>query len=495
VDATTRFPVLIFPNSWATPIVEYILKTLSFAEGGYVAIEYETRGWYNSGGLIDCAGPQDIQDAQQILDYVLSRDDWLPDPDNIAFVGISYGAGISMSVAGADPRVKTAVCLSGWSNITNMILNYNTPNLVWGSLLAYSAELLGHPPPELMQLYNDAMHYQNLSFIHSYCDQRSPIRFHDAHNARGTPKFISHNRQDRLFRSEYALELFTQLTTKNKFVMLNQGVHAEPEIFGHGDIGSNAIFNNVQMWLDHYLLGRDTDITQQPPVQFQLGDTMTGTTFVGFDTWPSPAVQTQTFMLNPRGGNQFGDLTLFSGTSSSNGAVASSDSSDETINYTSLPGLSAGVPILTALIRSVGIPYDTEILLVPKNENIIWRSNTLDADTRYCGVPTITLQVSSNKPSWQVYAFLYDVDAVDIAYLVSNAYYTHWGQPSDPVNVPYTLRNLQFHSTCRVFPAGHRVAVGVVLYSSLWQPAMTDSGFTVTFQYGNASLTMPFNPQ
>jgi predicted acyl esterase len=489
-DNTTLFPVLIFPNSWGMPIIEYILKTLNFAQDGYVSIEYETRGWYTSGGEIDCAGPKDAEDASAILTYVLARSDWQVDADQVAFVGISYGAGLALTAAGNDPRVKTAVCLSGWTNISKMMLNYETPNLVWGSLLEESAKLLGHPSAEMQQLYIDAMKHENLTFIRDFTAKRSPGRFLDVLNARGTPLFLSHNHLDRLFRSEYTLDFYTQLTTKHKFVMINQGVHAEPEAFGLFDIGNNKIWGNVRLWLDHYLLGRDTDITQMPPVQIQLGLTITDQTYLTFDNWPTAAITNQVFYMCPRGSSHFAPLTT------TPPSAPPSSNSTETIGFTLLPALTAGVPILTALVRSIGIPFDTEILLAPESENMIYRSDALNGDTVYCGIPELSITVSSNKPSWQVYAYLYDVDALDIAYLMTETYYTHWGAASDAVNVPYTLTGLQFHTLCHTFPAGHKVALGVVLYSGLWEAANTDGDLTATFLYtNNATLTMPLNPQ
>lgn len=507
-NTTTRFPVIIFPNSWGMPIYEYIVKTMNFAQDGYIAIEYETRGWYTSGGYIDAAGPRDIADGSEILTFVLNNTNWLPDANNVAFAGVSYGAGISLSMAGADPRVKTGIIMSGWTNITNMIQPYNTPNLVWGGLLEAAADLVGHPTQDLKNLYQDALHHQNLSFIDSFCSVRSPGRFLNVLNMRKVPLFFSHNRLDRLFRSEYALDFFARLNYSEKFVMINQGVHAEPEIFGLYDIGNSLIFNYARQWLDHYLMGRPTDITQMSPVIMQHGDSMSSTEYVPFDAWPSTAVVDQVFVMSARGDDHFAPLTPLSSGQAALAAAAArratvvkgktgGSTSSEAIGYTGLPALTAGIPIVTALTRSFGIPYDTEILLAPTSENMIYRSEPLTADTRYCGIPKMSVMVSANQVSWQVYGFIYDVDALDIAYLVANGYYTHWGNPGDNVNVPMRLSNIPFHAICRTIPAGHRIAVGFVLYSSLFQPANSADDLTVEFHYGatNASLIMPLNPQ
>eukprot|EP00758_Cryptobia_borreli_P016285 Tbor_TRINITY_DN6096_c0_g2::TRINITY_DN6096_c0_g2_i1::g.11594::m.11594 len=67
-----KFPLVIFPNSWASPDFEYILPAAVLAQKGYVTVGYETRGWYRSGGEIDVAGAKDRADASKVIDFLLS---------------------------------------------------------------------------------------------------------------------------------------------------------------------------------------------------------------------------------------------------------------------------------------------------------------------------------------------------------------------------------------------------------------------------------------
>jgi hypothetical protein len=224
--STETFPVIIFPNSWAMPQIEYILKVLQLGERGYVAVEYETRGWYRSQGEIDVCGPKDLKDGSSVLDYVLSPSivsAWNVDVTKVAFAGISYGAGISLSMAGFDSRVTTSLVLSGWNNLTDALYNYNTPNLAWGELLVIAADILGRPSKNIQSLFDDILRHKNLSYIEAYAAERSPGRFLDVINSRNVPLFISSNFIDRLFRPQHMLHFFEKLTVP-KFLLLNQGM-------------------------------------------------------------------------------------------------------------------------------------------------------------------------------------------------------------------------------------------------------------------------------
>ncbi|HDS1190381.1 TPA: X-Pro dipeptidyl-peptidase, partial [Stenotrophomonas maltophilia] len=58
-----RYPLLVMPSSWAVPSVEYVGVAQSLARRGYVVISYSSRGFWESGGSIDIAGPATVEDV------------------------------------------------------------------------------------------------------------------------------------------------------------------------------------------------------------------------------------------------------------------------------------------------------------------------------------------------------------------------------------------------------------------------------------------------
>ena len=68
-----RYPLLVTPSSWAVPSVEYVGVAQSLAQRGYVVISYSSRGFWESGGSIDIAGPATVEDVSALIDWALAN--------------------------------------------------------------------------------------------------------------------------------------------------------------------------------------------------------------------------------------------------------------------------------------------------------------------------------------------------------------------------------------------------------------------------------------
>ncbi len=119
------YPAIIFVNSWALNEYEYIVPAAKLAKKGYVVLSYNTRGFGTSEGKINVAGPKDMEDLSSAIDY-LER--VAPVNDKIGIAGISYGAGISLLGATKEPRIKTAVAMSGWGSLPDSLYGNQTPD-------------------------------------------------------------------------------------------------------------------------------------------------------------------------------------------------------------------------------------------------------------------------------------------------------------------------------------------------------------------------------
>ena len=94
------FPLVVMPSSWGVPNVEYVGQGTKLATAGFQVIAYSSRGFWDSGGGIDIAGPPTVTDVTKVIDWA---DQHTPaDTGRVAAVGISYGAGTSLLASAQD---------------------------------------------------------------------------------------------------------------------------------------------------------------------------------------------------------------------------------------------------------------------------------------------------------------------------------------------------------------------------------------------------------
>jgi alpha/beta superfamily hydrolase len=505
-DNTTLFPLIIFPNSWSVPQFEYILKSLNLAEGGYVTLEYETRGWYLSGGQIDTAGPKDMKDGSAVIDFALSKAaEWNINTSAIAFAGISYGAGISLLMAGTDARVKAAVAMSGWANLTESLYQYHTPSTSTVHMLLDSAKRLGHPSQQLIDLVADLDAHTNISSVYTFANARSPIRHVDAINARQTPIFLSHNMNDHIFEPQQQLDQFSRITSR-KFMLLNQGGHAEPEALGVLDVPNNYIWKQARRFLDEVMLGQASGIFDGPLLQMECGSSIFSSDYIMYEAWPTPSqIGASTFTMGPRGAGTYGTLTQAS--MSGKKAVAESPAAVRRLRRTGKTPLitkdvsgdidmisfSTNVPFGEGtghqeMIDSLGVAITANFTPAMPDVSIAYIGPVISSPVQMCGIPTINITVSSASGQWQLYAMLYDLDpATNKGRWLSSGLYTRW----DAVPGATTqISGWQMRAVCQKIDAGHSLALGFVMYDELYGPASTSA--SIAFTYGDSTIAIPF---
>ncbi len=72
-DGKRAYPLIVLPTSWGLPQVEYLAQAQRLADAGYVVLTYNVRGFWQSGGRIEVAGPPDIADASRVIDWALAH--------------------------------------------------------------------------------------------------------------------------------------------------------------------------------------------------------------------------------------------------------------------------------------------------------------------------------------------------------------------------------------------------------------------------------------
>ncbi|MFG2868220.1 alpha/beta fold hydrolase [Streptomyces sp. NPDC048338] len=424
-DGASRFPVIVLPTSWAVPQIEYLAQAQKLADSGYVVVSYNSRGFWQSGGEIETAGPKDVADASLVIDWALAHTP--ADPDKVGMAGVSYGAGISLLASAHDSRIKAVAALSGWADLIESIYSGRTQHLQAAAVLGGAGYLTGRPGPELRQVLGD--------FLSSDLDKedemiawgrtRSAATQLDRINANGPAIMLGNAWGDTIFPPNQYASFYEKLKGPKR-LEFRPGDHATAEATGLLGL-PNDTWTSAHRWFDHYLKGVDNGIDREQPVRLKP---RSDGGYESYPDWKSVGADERKIAL---GGTQR--------------IWANVDS-----------GANGGLVFLSNILdQLVQAPPMASIPLLPRAFAGVWQSERYDTAQRVRGTAKLHTTVTSTKESGTLVAYLYDVGPLGLGKLVSNAPYTFHGQaPGKPFTV-----DLELFSTAYDVPAGHRLAVVV----------------------------------
>lgn len=280
---TQPCPLVVFPAGWTPfgwPLFEYAYLTL--AAKGYHVLAYTPRGiglsalpgtnvpWFGtSEGTVDVAGPKDRTDGSTVLTYAI---DALA-PSRIAFMGESYGSGISQLVAAEDERVDVVVALSTWGNLATSMYDNGTRHVraveaLIGLTGGAQEEKFDAEALEILAKFDAG---DDMDPVVDWGNDRAPERYA---GSREIPTFFSNTWHEGLFPVNQVLETFEKLPRPKRLNMWI-GDHAAPEGPGliappaHG-AGPNVPLLEAYAWLDHYLKDEDNGVDKWPEISNQV---------------------------------------------------------------------------------------------------------------------------------------------------------------------------------------------------------------------------------
>ncbi|MER7660951.1 MULTISPECIES: CocE/NonD family hydrolase [unclassified Streptomyces] len=424
-DGGRTYPVLILPTSWALPQIEYLAQAKKLADAGYVVVTYNARGFWQSGGYIEVAGPPDVADASKVIDWALANTP--ADPGRIGMAGVSYAAGISLLAAAHDKRIKAVAALSGWADLVDSIYRGRTQNRQAALLLSGAGHLTGRPSPEFQQFTHDFLgsRLDKEQEMVDWGKKRSPAAFVDRINANGTAVMLGNAWGDTVFPPNQTADFYAKLTVPKR-LEFRPGDHATPEIGGLLGL-PNDTWTSTHRWLDHYLKGDDNGVDREQPVR--LKSRSTGA-YESYPDWKSVAADRRKLNLD-----------------STKKIWANVDS-----------GANGGLILLSSMLdQFVRLPPIASIPLLPRPFAAVWQSERYDSTQQIRGTAKLHTTLTGTKESGTLVAYLYDVGPLGLGKLVSNAPYTFHGKtPGTPFAV-----DLELFSTAYDVPAGHRLALVV----------------------------------
>ncbi|GAA4940085.1 CocE/NonD family hydrolase [Streptomonospora halophila] len=438
-------PLLVMPAAWSTSNLLYVGAAERLAyESGYQVVSYTSRGFWDSGGEVEVAGPADVADASRVIDWALRETD--ADPERIGMAGISYGAGISLLTAAADDRVRAVGAMSGWADLADSVYANETISYQAVELLLTSAHLTGRPGDALLEMESE-YRKGNVRPALELSPERSAATKLGALNASGPAIMIGHAWNDGIFPPSQLTDFYSAYTGPKR-LMLSAGDHATSEAFGAFGL-PNETWKSLTRWFDHHLRGVDNGVAGEDPVRVKPNS---GGGWASYADWPSVSEHETTLHLGeptrswtdwqrtggledePRTGWDY-DVRAGVGTTAESGTLLLSG----------------------ALQQFAGLPTGVALPLVDRRRAGVWTGEPYPGGARISGAPRARLTVTPTAAEQSLYVYLYDIDRHGIGSLVTHKPYTLRGaEPGQPQSVDVRMEPVVWE-----VPDGHRLALVV----------------------------------
>jgi predicted acyl esterase len=399
--AAGSYPALIFPSSWGLNDVEYLAQATALASDGYVVVSYTPRGWWSSGGEIDTAGPGDMADLSKVIDWAIANTD--TDPARIGAAGVSYGAGISLLGSAFDKRIRAVAMMSGWTDLVYSLYGDSTRHRQSAGLLQVTAQLLGTIGPDLSGKLDDFNANRNVDGVMAWARVRSAATYLDAINANRPAVLIANAWGDTFFPPNQLVDFFGKLTVPKR-LELRPGDHAIAELTGLLGI-DNAVWDSVHSWFDQYLGG--TGVTTDPPILVQPENAATES----YAAWSDLSTTTRRYGL---GAIRVWDQTGLFGGDPSTGWSRTVPTGVDTTADGGVVLLTNGVAAFTGQRPTIWLPT------VDRYRAGVWASERPSTPLRIRGIPHVHLNLTGTAAQGTVVAYLYDLDLVGNAKLLTH---------------------------------------------------------------------------
>lgn len=118
-----------------------------FASDGYLVLTYDSRGFGESRGETSLDGPNEVKDAQVMIDWLVANTNVLldgPGDPRIGMHGECYAGGIQLLLAEVDPRIDALVPQTTWENLLQALFPNGVLKLQWTTLLFASGQGYTH---------------------------------------------------------------------------------------------------------------------------------------------------------------------------------------------------------------------------------------------------------------------------------------------------------------------------------------------------------------
>jgi hypothetical protein len=331
--------------------------------------------------------------------------------------------------------------MSGWTDLSYSLYADSTRHQQAPGLLKVAADLLGNPGPELTGKLGDFAANRNVAEVLQWSRVRSAATYVDAINANRPAVLMANAWGDSFFPPNQLVDFYGRLTGPKR-LEFRPGDHAIAELTGIFGL-DNEVWTSVHRWFDQYLAGLDTGVTGEPPVFVKPYNAAAE----GYPAWSALATTTRRYGL--------GQIRRLDGTGLLGGAPSTgwSKSIPTDLNTTADGGavlITNGAAAFTGIRPTVWLPT------VSRSRAGVWAAERPARAQRIRGIPKLHLELSGTAARGTVVAYLYDLDALGTAGLITHAPVTWLGTADGARAVDLALPATAFD-----LPAGHSLTLVV----------------------------------
>ncbi|MFE6775388.1 CocE/NonD family hydrolase [Streptomyces sp. NPDC057702] len=457
------FPVVVLP----APLINvghraYLGMLPRWALGGYVVLAYSQRGLAKSTGEIHVAGPRDVADAAEVVDWVLANTP--ADAERIGFFGSSYGAGTSLLAAARDRRIKAVAGTSAWGDLLASLYENGTRHLAAFEALV---KLFGEDrcSPEFREVIQKVRANTIDDQVREFARERSPRAYLDAYNDAGTPILLTTAWHETIFSVPAVIDFHNGLTGP-KSLLVQVGDHGNGELPGLAGLLSKPT-EMAYRWLDHHLGGTAGD-GREPRFDVRSEYMHNLLSDQRHPDWASYALPPKRLHLTDvASGTSDGELTEDGPRAGWSRTVKATGQGTDVVVAPKL--------VQTGLAERAGLPHVYRTAEIDRGLAALWHSAPLERASRVQGELELRLTVTPQRANATIVAYLLDNDpAADRSTIITHAPHTFTDQPAGETTT-VTLRLQPAHY---VLAKGRRLQLVVDTHDPLF--ATPDTATSVT---------------
>ncbi len=459
------WPLVVVPGTFAGDGIKTDGIAAALAARGYVTISYTERGFGESTGLIDAAGPKDVADTSDVISWALANTP--SDPSRIGLISVSYGAGFLPMVAASDPRVKAIGMVSGWGDMWQSRFPGDTGALASNLALYGLAEIAGSGrlSPDAQSFFTNVIAGRQTPAMKAYAAQRSADNYLPQLAKRNVPAYISTSMNEMIWPDEQTID-FYDAYPGTKHLDVVPGDHATTELGTL--IGTpGATWDGAFDWMDEYVAGTGHAFAGTAPIRVAARgpngpNALTSLALTTY-TWQdyaslTPARTEREYLDSTPGPFGLSTATTLAGTAGSG--------SKQLRQGTNLM-LNNGVPMVQGGFEVVtGQPSTVPLSLVDQGVTGLWSGRPVAAATDLRGAITTHLDFVPSAAAGSLYVYALDEAPSGTTYVIGHRPYSFTGATpgahrSADVTIGYQAYDL---------PAGDKLIIGVstgdVMYNS-----------------------------
>ncbi|MET3985700.1 CocE/NonD family hydrolase [Streptomyces sp. PvR034] len=422
----------------------YLGMIARWALGGYVVLAYSQRGLARSTGEIHVAGPQDVADAGEVVDWLLTNSE--VDPQRIGWFGASYGAGTSLLAAANDQRVKAVAGTSVWADLFASLYENGTRHLKAFEALV---QLFGEDrcSPEFRGIIQKIRANTIDDEVREFARVRSPKIHLKTYNDAATAVLLTTSWHETIFSVPAVIDFHNGLTGP-KTLLVQVGDHGNPELPGLAGLSAKPT-DMAYRWMDHHLGGGAGD-GAEPRFDVRSEYMFNPLSDVRHSSWADYVLPKKRLYLADAAGHNDGqgDGRLVDDAPAA-GWTRSLKATGKGTDIVVAPKL-----VQTGLAERLGLPHVYRTADIDRGLAAVFATAPLEGPARVRGDLELRVTVKAQRADATIVAYLLDHNpATGRAHIVTHAPYTLTSEEAgEATTVTFPLQPADY-----VVAKGHRL--------------------------------------